>query len=100
MLSKLLRGAAALPAVRLNWSSPGAQGGAPEGDSGAAQRQIDTLKEQMERRVRDARQAGYGEGHTAGRAQAAAELQPVIEKASHAILEIAGLRPPAAGSAG
>jgi flagellar assembly protein FliH len=103
MLSKILRGAASPAVTRLNWPPAGGAGaaprgnpsggGAPAGEAGAGAREIAALKEQMERRVGEARQAGYGEGLTAGRAQAVAEMQPTVEKLAHAIQEIAGLRP-------
>ena len=38
-------------------------------------------------------QTGHREGEAAGRAQAAAELQPVLDKLARGIQEIAGLRP-------
>lgn len=48
--------------------------------------------ERMERRLREAHAAGLREGEAAGRSRAAAELQPVLEKLSRSITEIAGLR--------
>lgn len=103
MLSKILRGAASPAVARLNWPLAGGAAAAPRGnpgrgdapaaEAGDAARELAALKEQMERRAREARQAGYGEGHTAGRAQAAAEIEPTLEKLAHTIQEIAGLRP-------
>jgi flagellar assembly protein FliH len=51
------------------------------------------LEQQLERRVAEARQTGYREGEAAGRAKAAAEMQPVLGKLAHSIQEIAALRP-------
>jgi flagellar assembly protein FliH len=55
--------------------------------------QIAQLQRQAEQRVKDAHAAGMKEGEATGRNRAAAELQPVIERLSTAIEEIAGLRP-------
>jgi flagellar assembly protein FliH len=55
--------------------------------------QIAQLQRQAEQKARDAHAAGLKEGEAAGRARAAAELQPVIERLTRAIEEIAGLRP-------
>jgi flagellar assembly protein FliH len=56
-------------------------------------RRIAELEQQIERRAREAREAGYREGEAAGRVQAATELQPAIERLARGIQEIAGLRP-------
>ena len=80
-------------------SGRGAQPGKPEthpggSDSGSDYAaQIAQLQRQAEERVAEARAAGVKEGETAGRNRAAAELQPVVERLSRAIEEIAGLRP-------
>ena len=67
------------------------QAGAPEpGPDYAAQ--IAQLQRLAEQKAREAHAAGVKEGETAGRTRAAAELQPVIERLSRAIEEIAGLR--------
>ncbi len=55
--------------------------------------QIAQIQRQAEQRAREAHAAGVKEGEAAGRTRAAAELQPVIERLSRAIEEIAGLRP-------
>jgi len=69
-----------------------ARAGAPDpGPDYAAQ--IAQLRRQAEQRVREAHAAGVKEGEAAGRSRAAAELQPVIERFSRAIEEIAALRP-------
>ena len=46
----------------------------------------------VDQRLREAHAAGVREGEAAGRSRAAAELQPIIERLSHTIQEIAGLR--------
>jgi flagellar assembly protein FliH len=103
MLSKILSGAAGSAAPRLIW--PGSGGGAPArgansppaDDSGGRNprdvQRIAELEQQVERAAREGREAGSREGQAAGRAQAAAELQPVLEKLARGIQEIAGLRP-------
>jgi len=103
MLSKILSGAAGCAVPRWNWPTAGgsapprcaASGGADEaGDEGARHSgQIAELERQAERRAREAREAGYREGEAAGRAAAAAEVHPVIERLARGIQEIAGLRP-------
>jgi len=50
------------------------------------------LNRQIEQRIQEAHAAGVREGEAAGRTRAAAELQPVMERLSHTIQEIAGLR--------
>jgi flagellar assembly protein FliH len=63
----------------------------------AAQRdcaaQIAQARQQCEQRVAEARAAALREGEAAGRASAAAELQPVMERLARSIEEIAQLRP-------
>ena len=51
------------------------------------------LEQQCAERVREAHAAGMREGEAAGRVRAAAELQPVVERLSRSIDELAGLRP-------
>jgi flagellar assembly protein FliH len=46
-----------------------------------------------QQRVEDARAAGRRDGEAAGRAQAAAELQPVIERSARAVSEMAAYKP-------
>ena len=87
---------------RWNWpvgGGPPHRGGPPAAaEPGAGQtarddRRIAELEQQIERRTREAREAGCREGEAAGRAQAAAGLQPVMEKMARGIQEIAALRP-------
>jgi flagellar assembly protein FliH len=103
MLSKILTGAAGGAATR--WTCPAATGAAPSrraassgGDSSGSEaaretRRIAELEQQSERRVREAREAGHREGEAAGRAQATAALQPVLDELARSIQEVAGLRP-------
>lgn len=87
---------------RLSWpSATGAapvRGAAPGGADDAGQavrdaRRIAELEQQIERLAKESREAGHREGEAAGRAQAAAALQPVLDKLARGIQEIAGLRP-------
>ena len=103
MLSKILSGAAGCAVPRLTWPTAAgpaparcaASGGADDAGGEAARdaRRIAELEQQVERRAREAREAGYREGEAAGRVEAAAELQPVLHRLARSIQEIAGLRP-------
>jgi flagellar assembly protein FliH len=103
MWSKILQGAAGSAAPLLVWPGTavqvmpaGAAAPAPEDDGARKPRdaqRIAELEQQVERSAREAREAGSREGHAAGRAQAAEQLQPVIERLARGIQEIAGLRP-------
>lgn len=75
------------PAAR---TSHGAQDG-PEQTAELRQR-LAEMQSRMERAVREARQAGYQEGEAAGRTQAGAELQPVLERLAAGIGEAAAER--------
>jgi flagellar assembly protein FliH len=59
----------------------------------ALKRQIAELEAAAERRVREAREAGLREGEAAGRNQATAQIQPVLDKMAQSIREIGELRP-------
>ena len=50
------------------------------------------LQQHYEQRVREAHAAGLREGDAAGRARAAAEVQPVLDRLARSIHEIAGFR--------
>jgi flagellar assembly protein FliH len=50
-------------------------------------------REHTERIERDAYQRGFADGKTAGKEHAAAELQPVLERLSRCLSELAALRP-------
>lgn len=50
------------------------------------------MQRECDRRVREARAAGVGEGEGAGRTRAAAEMQPVLERLTRSIDEMAHLR--------
>jgi flagellar assembly protein FliH len=72
--------AAAAPPAK---SSPAAAGPAPSAP--------DTCE--IENRIREAHAAGVKEGEAAGKAKAAAEMQPVMERLARSIEEIAKFRP-------
>ncbi|HUE03838.1 MAG TPA: FliH/SctL family protein [Bryobacteraceae bacterium] len=90
---------------RLAWPTAGGAAPSPARvrDSGAAEdqngqavrdaRRIAELEQQIEKRAKEAQAAGYREGEAAGRAQASAALQPVLDKLARGIQEIAALRP-------
>ncbi|MGO4880410.1 MAG: FliH/SctL family protein [Bryobacteraceae bacterium] len=112
MLSKILTGTAGASAARLKWPSLGGAAGLgstpralPGGADGSATdarsaRRIAELEQQMERRVHEAREAGYREGEAAARAQAATEVQQTVDGLARAVQEIAGLRPQVMRDAG
>jgi hypothetical protein len=50
------------------------------------------LQQQFEHQVREAHAAGMREGEAAGRARAAAEVQPVIERLARSMDDLAGMR--------
>lgn len=54
--------------------------------------QLGQLQRESEQRIREAHAAGMREGEAAGRGRAAAELQPVIDRLTRSIDELAGLR--------
>jgi flagellar assembly protein FliH len=104
MLSRILSGTAGSSVPPWKWppaaGSPPARGvtspGAAVASDGQAERdarRIAELEQQIERRTRDARDAGYREGEAASRAQSAAALQPMLERLARTIQEMAGLRP-------
>jgi len=62
---------------------------APEPDVAA---QMAQLEAQYQQKVRDAHAAGMREGEIAGRNRAGAEFQPVVERLTRSIQEIANLR--------
>lgn len=59
----------------------------------ALQLRVAELEASMEPRCREARDAGYREGETAGRNQANAQMQATMEKLARSIQEIAEARP-------
>ncbi len=73
------------------------QAGAPERNTSpdadrALQAQLDQMQAQAELRAREAHAAGRREGEDIGRAQATAELQPVMERLARSIDEMGRLR--------
>lgn len=59
----------------------------------ALQKRVAELEASLESRSREARDAGYREGETAGRNQIGAQVQPLLEKLARSIQEIADARP-------
>jgi flagellar assembly protein FliH len=103
MLSRILRGDQGSSARQLSWPTVGgpapaagaASGGAEEAGGQAARdaRRIAELERQIESRARESHDTGHREGEIAGREQAGAALQPVLDKLARGLQEIAGLRP-------
>jgi flagellar assembly protein FliH len=59
----------------------------------AAETEDAAATREWQRRVEEARSTGRREGEAAGRAQATAEMQPVIERSARAVAELAGYKP-------
>lgn len=64
----------------------------PIGDGEAAQPDAAALREDCEQRVREAHAGGVREGEALGRKNAAAEMQPVLERVARSIDEMSQLR--------
>lgn len=96
MSSRLLLPGDPRDAGRMVWRQVGASageragGGNPDGDAGAqrAAAQLAALEKDYEEQMRSARAAGIAEGEAGGRARAAAELQPVLERLARSIEEL------------
>jgi flagellar biosynthesis/type III secretory pathway protein FliH len=101
MLSKILSGAAGAAAPRLALAQDGGAappGGANDagGQAGRDARRIAELEQQIERRgAGSPARPATAKAKPPGGRQAAAELQPVLDKLARGIQEIAGLRPQA-----
>lgn len=96
MSSRLLPADDPRPIAPVLWPSVAATADPPAPSAaGAAQPQIDLieLEREWQKRVAEARAAGFREGEAAGRGRAAIELQPVLAGFAKAVEEIAGLRP-------
>jgi flagellar assembly protein FliH len=77
----------------LAWGGETGKPDAADGQAARDARRIAELEQQIERRAREGRENGYREGEASGRAQAAAAVQPVLDRLARAIQEIAELRP-------
>ncbi len=106
MLSKVLRGEQAQAVQPVAWRRTAGPAASPTSPSAGvktdAPKQLVTVDQELgalhariaegealaERRVREAREAGYREGETAARNQ----IQPVLEKLAQSIQEVNGLR--------
>jgi flagellar assembly protein FliH len=94
MSSRLLRPDDRPPVESVSWRQvQGASGGPASAAPIAEESQpSEAVRQQVKQQLRDARTQGYREGEAAGRAQAAAEVCPVIERLSRSIDEIGGFR--------
>jgi len=99
MSSKVFPRGEALPAEPLVWRSVNGTAAASSraqekpDEATLLKARIAELENALERRIREARDAGFREGEQAGREQAGKELQPVLDKFARTIREIAELRP-------
>jgi flagellar assembly protein FliH len=67
--------------------------GGEDGDRLQLLARIAELETAAERGIRDAREAAFREGEAAGRNQAAAQIQPLLDKLARSLHEVAELRP-------
>jgi flagellar assembly protein FliH len=94
MSSKIYARGEAQPVEPLVW--PQAEGDLPLDSAGAERRdqvRRTELQQEIERRVQEARTAGFQEGAASTRAAAAAEVKALQEKVGEAIAAMAELRP-------
>lgn len=68
------------------------EGGASREQITELERQIEGMRQQLQREVRSAREEGYREGEKSGAQQASAKLDGVLERAARALAELASLR--------
>ncbi len=73
-------------------AGPPAQGAASVDEPPDSSQKLAQLQKQCEQKVHEAHAAGLREGEGTGRARAAAELQPAIDRLARAVEEIGGLR--------
>ncbi|MGA2272285.1 MAG: FliH/SctL family protein [Bryobacteraceae bacterium] len=96
MSSKVLPPDDAAGAVRFAWKQvPRPESGAAKGPAGRGPDPAEAtarLERQAEQRAREAHAAGFREGEAAGKQRAAVELEPVLERLTRSIGEMAGLR--------
>jgi flagellar assembly protein FliH len=105
MLSRILRGTQSAEMPSFDWPAADGTSAAPRGRTAAGvaappiqqapsvSQQLAELSQQLEHRATEARQAGYQEGEAAGRNQAAALMQTVIDRSANAIADMAAVRP-------
>jgi flagellar assembly protein FliH len=95
MSSKIYAGASGQPAEPLIWprvdgNAARDSGGGDRGDSEARQAE---MQREAERRVQEARQAGFQDGLATAKTAAAAEIKALNERVGRSILELVELRP-------
>jgi flagellar biosynthesis/type III secretory pathway protein FliH len=92
MSSKIYTGATAGPAEPLVW--PQVDGDAVlEGGSGDTQGRRAEVEREAERRIQEARQAGYQDGLATAKTAAAAEIKGLSERVARTIVDLSELRP-------
>jgi flagellar assembly protein FliH len=94
MSSRLLPSGDPRRVERVAWRQVSGKGGeaTTEAPSIDWERKLLDAERDTERRVAEARAAGHREGEAAGRAQATAELQTVLERAARSVEELAAMR--------
>ena len=95
MSSKIYARADARPAEPFSW--PCVEGGAiietGVGDPADPKARMAQLEREIDRRLHEARQAGFQEGLNSAKAAAAAEIKSVTERVTRTVAELAELRP-------
>ena len=94
MSSRVILPGDARPVSRVVWREVGAAATAPAAGQPVRDpaAELAQLEIQSQQKIREARAAGVREGEIAGRNRAAAEFQPVVERLTRSIQEIANLR--------
>jgi flagellar assembly protein FliH len=71
---------------------PGSGDPSTPGEIAELHNRIVDLERALQRDVRNARESGFRDGEKAGREQASADVQPIVQRLSQSIAEVAGLR--------
>ncbi len=93
MSSKVRMPEDAQPATPVVWRQVRADPSLSTPMNEALRAHLSRLEQQCAERVRESRAAGVREGEAAARGQAAAEVQPVIDRLSRSIEDLARMRP-------
>ena len=95
MSSKIYAGADAEPAEKLIWPQMDGDNtlSAGSSDKGDPQTRRAEMQREVERRIQEARQAGFQDGLTTAKTAAAAEIKSLNERVAKTIADLAELRP-------
>src|SRR5437868_13765144 len=93
MSSKIYAGADAGPAKTLVWPQVEGENVPGSGDSGDPQARRAEMQREAERRIQEARQAGFQDGLATAKTAAAAEVKGLSERVARTIADLVELRP-------